>query len=43
MGGAAGAGTRPAVFHSEMKRVPVVFDAIYNPGRSDEEQEENAG
>lgn len=29
-------GVRLAVLHGEVERVPVVFDAIYNPDRRDE-------
>ena len=32
MGAASCAGFRPAVLHVEMKRVSIVFNAVYNPG-----------
>ena len=33
------AGVGPAVLHGEMERVPIVFDAIHNPGRRGEGEE----
>ena len=38
MGAASCTGFRPAVLHIEMERVPIVFDAVYNPGGRGEEE-----